>query len=376
MKPRVLFVARTRYGFPLSETLQRRFEALSAVMDWRQLGTSTTGEAIRNDLFTLVPRFPVAPLDGMAFYGLSPLRVAKEIRAFRPDVVVVQGAEDTALAFAARRLARSQAPIVFDVHGDWRNNTRVYGSRGRRLLAPVADALGKAAVRRADGVRTVSSFTTGLVRDLGVEPTAVFPAYMDLAPFTEPPCVPLPVRPRALFVGVLERYKALDVLAAAWPRVAATVPEAELHLVGRGTLQPLVERMVREEEGRVRWTPELTTPGVVAALDAATLLVLPSRREGMGRVIIEAFCRGRAVVGSDSGGIRDLVENGVSGTLVPVDDPSALGRAVANILADPDRATSLGAGAHAASVDWVATPAEFADRMLLLVEAVIAGRDS
>ena len=38
MKPRVLFVARTRYALPLSETLQRRFDALSAVMEWHQLG--------------------------------------------------------------------------------------------------------------------------------------------------------------------------------------------------------------------------------------------------------------------------------------------------------------------------------------------------
>src|SRR6478735_9001549 len=118
MKPRVLFVARTRYALPLSETLERRFNALSEVMDWRQLATSANGEAIRTERFTLVPRFPVARLDGAAFYVQSPVRVAREIRSFRPDVVIVQGAEDTAFALAARRLARSKARIVFDVHGD------------------------------------------------------------------------------------------------------------------------------------------------------------------------------------------------------------------------------------------------------------------
>jgi len=49
--PRVLFVARTRYSLPLSETLQRRFAALSEVMDWRQLATSASGTAIRDERF-------------------------------------------------------------------------------------------------------------------------------------------------------------------------------------------------------------------------------------------------------------------------------------------------------------------------------------
>jgi glycosyltransferase involved in cell wall biosynthesis len=374
--PRVLFVARTRYALPLDDTLRRRFDALSQVIEWRQLATSATGAAIRDDRFTLVPRFPVARLDGAVFYGLSPLRVAREIRSFRPDVVIVQGAEDTALALAARRLARSDVPVVLDVHGDWRTATRVYGSRARRLLAPLSDGLARVAVTHADGVRTVSAFTTGLVREQGVEPTAVFPAYMDLEPFLATPPAPLPDRPVALFVGVLERYKAVDVLAEAWSTVAVALPEAELHVVGRGSMAPLVEAMVDSGSGRVRWTPRLDTAGVSAALDAATLLVLPSRREGMGRVIVEAFCRGRAVVGTASGGIPDLVEDGRTGVLVPVDDPAALAEALSGLLGDPARASALGASARVASERWRATPAEFAQRTLELVETVIAAHGS
>jgi glycosyltransferase involved in cell wall biosynthesis len=373
MKPRVLFVARTRYALPLSETLERRFEALSAVMDWRQLATSASGVAFRDERFTLVPRFPVARLDGVAFYVQSPARVARELRDFRPDVVIVQGAEDTAFALVARRLARSHARIVFDVHGDWHNNTRVYGSPSRRLLAPAADALARLAVRNADGVRTISGFTTGLVRAEGVEPTAEFPAYMDLAPFVETSPRAFPDAPTALFIGVLERYKAVDVLAAAWPRVVEAIPAARLHLVGRGTLQPLVERLVAEGGGRVRWEEQLSTTEIAEALDRATTLVLPSRGEGMGRVIVEAFCRGRPVVGTRSGGIPDLVDDGVNGVLVPADDAASLAKALISVLGDPGRARTLGRAAHESSGAWTATPAEFAQRMLGLVEAVADG---
>ena len=374
MNPRVLFLARTRYRLPLTQTLQRRFDALSEVLDWRQLGTSLDGKAVRTDRFTLVRPFPLGPLEGAAFYAAFPARVIRELRSFRPDVVIVQGAQDTALALLARRVARVDVPIVYDVHGDWRNDTRVYGSPLRRMLSPLADRLAAHAVRHADGVRTVSGFTTGLVRELGVEPIATFPAYMDLEPFTSRPPAPLPDPAEALFVGVLERYKAVDVLAAAWPQVTSALPDARLHLVGKGSLEPLVVDLVESGGGRVRWARELPTEGVARALDGATVLVLPSRREGMGRVIVEAFCRGRAVVGSASGGVLDLVEEGVSGLLVPVDDPDALADALVRVLGDAELAGRLGAGAHAASSDWAATPEEFARRTRELVDRVLAGR--
>jgi glycosyltransferase involved in cell wall biosynthesis len=372
MRPRVLFVARTRYALPLTPTLQRRFEALSDVIEWRQFGTSATGEEVRNDRFTLVRRFPVARLDGAAFYGALPVRLAREIRAFRPDVMIVQGAEDTALALLGRRLARANVPVVFDVHGDWRNNTRVYGSPARRLVSPVADGLARQTLRHADAVRTISDFTSGLVRDAGVEPIATFPAYMDLGPFRAMPPAPLPERPVALFVGVLERYKAVDVLAEAWRIVVAEHPGARLQIVGAGRLETIVQSLLADSALGVSWTERLDTEGVARALDASTLLVLPSRREGMGRVIVEAFCRGRAVVGTRSGGIPDLVEDGVNGVLVPPDDPTSLANALGRVLGDRALAGRLGEGALARSAAWAATPEEFAGRIRGLVDAVLA----
>lgn len=374
MKPRVLFVARTRYRLPLSVTLQRRFDALSTVLEWRQFGTSLDGPPIHTDHFSLVRRLPLGPLEGASFYAALPARVVRELRSFRPDVVIVQGAQDAALTMLARGLARDGVPIVYDVHGDWRTDTRLYGSPLRRALSPVTDRVARHVVRSADGVRTVSGFTSRLVREQGIEPTATFPAYMDLAPFTATPPVALPMPPQALFVGVLERYKAVDVLADAWPSVSAGVPGARLHVVGRGRLAHRVEDLMISDSLGVRWTPELSTEGVAQALDESTLLVLPSRGEGMGRVLVEAFCRGRSIVGTDSGGIPDLVENGVSGVLVPPGDSDGLAAALSQVLGDPVLAQRLGSGAHAAAGRWVATPEEFAGRMRALVDTVLERR--
>jgi rhamnosyl/mannosyltransferase len=100
------------------------------------------------------------------------------------------------------------------------------------------------------------------------------------------------------------------------------------------------------------------------------VLVLPSRSEGLGRVVVEAFCRGRGVVGSRVGGIPDIVEDGKTGILVSPGDPGALADAVVRALSDGVLAERLGAEAHQAVRPWLATPEEYARRLRDLVEAV------
>ena len=360
----MLFVGRTRYRLPLSPSLAQKFEALGGELDVRVLASALPGSAPGDRTFTLVPPFRVRRLDGLAFWLALPSRTARLLRAFRPDAVVCQTAYDAAAALLARRIARVPARVVVEVHGDWRTSTRLYGSPSRRVLARVGDAVAAAALRRADAVRTVSPFTAGLVRALGVEPAADFPAFMDLEPFVGP-ASPLPPQPVALFVGVLESYKNIDGLARAWELAAPRVPNASLRLVGKGTRSDVAESLVREHGAR--WDRELSSADVAAALDGAWLLVLPSRSEGMGRVLVEAFCRGRGVVGTRAGSIPDLVADGVSGVLVPPDDPAALADALVRVLSDRAFAWRLGMGAHGAAEPWLQTPAEYARRMRELV---------
>jgi glycosyltransferase involved in cell wall biosynthesis len=221
-------------------------------------------------------------------------------------------------------------------------------------------------------VRTISRYTTELVRAVGIEPAAEFPAYMDLAPFTRHPIVPVPESPRALFVGVLERYKAFDLLAEAWRRVLTHVPEAVLHVVGDGTLAPLAAQLARDLADRVEWTPTLAPDEVSDALDRATVLVLPSRSEGMGRVVIEAGCRGRAVVGSRVGGIRDVVTHDETGILVRPGDVDGLADALVRVFSEHELAERLGAEARRRVEPWLATPEEYASRVRELVDKVVA----
>jgi glycosyltransferase involved in cell wall biosynthesis len=161
------------------------------------------------------------------------------------------------------------------------------------------------------------------------------------------------------------------VLAEAWRLAAPRVPGARLHLVGRGTMREVPEQLVAEFPGRVSWTESLTTPEVALAMDEATALVLASRSEGLPRIVVEAFCRGRPVVGARAGGIPDIVIDGDSGLLVEPEDVTALADALVRILSDRALAQRLGAGARRTADRWLATPEEYAQRVRELVDTVV-----
>jgi glycosyltransferase involved in cell wall biosynthesis len=364
MKPRVLIVGRTRYHLPLEASVARKFEALGRELDVHVLASAAPGSPTADETFTLVPPLRIRRLDGAAFWLALPFRIARALREIRPVAVVCQTAYEAAAALAARAIARVPARVIVEVHGDWRTSTRLYGSPARRSIARLGDAVAHVALRRADAVRTVSPFTAGLVRELGVEPTADFPAYMDLEPFVGQPA-PLPTEPVALFVGVLEAYKNIDGLADAWRIAAPRVPAASLRVVGKGSRVDVVESLVREHG--VRWEPDLSSAEVAAALDEAWVLVLPSRSEGMGRILVEAFCRGRGVIGTRAGSIPDLVADGSSGVLVEPGDADALADALVRVLSDRALAERLADGARAAAEPWLQTPDQYAQRMRELV---------
>ena len=350
---RVLFVARNRYRVPLSPSLQLKWDALARVFDLRVLASSPN-QSGGDETFRLRPR---SALDGPLFWLSFPARIKREARAFRPDAIVAQSPFEAAAAL----VARTGAPVIVELHGDWRTFGRLYGSGTRRAIARAADAVGTWAVRRSAKVRAVSPYTERLANEVGRPPAAVFPAFMDLEPFAAPP-KPLPEEPVALFIGVLEPYKNIDGLAEAW-RLAR--PRAELRIVGKGTRTDVVASLVRE--GVATWQPELSTDEIVRALDEASALILPSRSEGMGRVVIEAQLRGRPVLGSNVGGIPDLVTDGVDGKLF-APEPRAIAAAL-QVLDDPAELARLAANARAAGERWLVSPDEYAERMRALVDA-------
>lgn len=374
MKPRVLMVGRTRYSLPLNGSLARKFDALRERVDLRVLATAPRGAAGGDAAFSLQRGTGLAALDGPRFYGSLPLRIARELRRTRTDAILAQSPYEGLAALAGRRLARSEAAVVVEIHGDWRTWSRLYGSPARALVAPLADRAALVAIRGADAVRTLSAFTTGIVRDAGVEPAASFTTYTELTAFAEPPVTPLPERPVALFASVLERYKNIHAIADAWRLAAPRVPDAALRLVSDGRHRDVAEALVRDLPAQVTWERRLETPDMVRAFDDAWVLLLASRSEGTPRVVLEALCRGRAVVGARAGGIPDVVWDDETGLLVDPDRPDEIADALVRVLSDRELAQRFGDAARVRAAAWTYTADEYADNVLDLVRRAVAAR--
>jgi len=159
--------------------------------------------------------------------------------------------------------------------------------------------------------------------------------------------VPAPERPRALFAGVLEPYKGVDVLLDAWRRVIERRPDAELVIAGDGTHARELRAAAKDLAGSVRFLGHVDRSTLRTLLDRSSFLVLPSRSEGLGRIVLEAYARNRAVVGAEVGGIPELVQAGWTGDLVQAGDPDALADAVLRLFADPGRTAEMGEDAGA-----------------------------
>jgi glycosyltransferase involved in cell wall biosynthesis len=363
--PRVLFVGRGRLSLPLAAWLQRKWDALSDVLELRVLNAGAgTGDE----------RFRMLPDGALAFYSRLPHEIARSLRAFPADAIVASDPYIGAAASLGRTLARSRAKLIVEVHGDPRTFTRGYGSPSRRFLSPLTDAVARRGILHADATRGLSAFTSSLIEEVrGLPATACFPTYSDLTAFTEPPLVPVPDDKRVVFVGALEQYKNIDGLSVAWRRVAVELPDAKLTVIGKGTRAHVVDELVRDLPGQVVHHPELLPDDVAAAIDASRALVLPSWPEGLGRVVLEAFARGRTAVATNAGGIRDIVTDGHDGILIPVADTAALSAALRRVLEDKELVVRLGAAAHVTYGPWHQSPVDFAHAYRELIERTVAG---
>jgi len=151
-------------------------------------------------------------------------------------------------------------------------------------------------------------------------------------------------------------------------------PGAQVLLVGDGPERPALEREA-ERIGvgdRLRFEGFVAHDRLPAVLAYADLLVLPSIYEELGTVLLEAMQAALPIVASRTGGIPDVIEDGVNGLLVSPGDPEALARAIDRLLAERDLARRLSEEAQerAKDYDWEV----LAERVLRVYQGVIAGR--
>ena len=250
------------------------------------------------------------------------------------------------------------APIVWAMRARSRKFRSIIFTHGVEVWQPLGWRRG-AALRRSDLVVGPSADTVQhLISVQGILPGKVqrlpwgldpeFEARLEVA---AAPLFP-PGFPRSgqiiLTVGrwdSAERYKGADTLIAALPRVLKTAPDASLVLVGDGDDRPRLELIARDlgVSEHAHFLSGLTPEQLFACYANSDVFALPSRGEGFGLVFLEAMAHAKPVIGGAHGGIPDIVEDGVTGLLVPHGDVERLAQALESLFNNPSRAREMGA---------------------------------
>lgn len=254
--------------------------------------------------------------------------VAQAIVAENPDVVHAHSAIAGAAVRFLKTFGQCGAPIVYCPHGwafDRADGTlaKPFYAAAERFLAPKAAA-----------ILCISKHEYWRARQLGIARHRLYLVYNGLpgggtAPPRSRPKKKPPAERQVLhlaFVGRLDRQKGFDVLLSALGKVQR---EVRLTCIGAPVLN---DSRITADIGALRhqvdflgWQPPNRVHQHIADSD---LVVVPSRWEGFGLVAAEALQSGTPVIASRCGGLTEVIADGVTGRLVPPDDPQALAEAI------------------------------------------------
>jgi PEP-CTERM/exosortase A-associated glycosyltransferase len=321
-------------------------------------------------------------IDGLTFHrtrrtGRIPLlsetaattrRLDQVIEALRPNIL---HAHSPVLTFAAAHGAarRHNLPLVYEIRAFWEDAAVGNGSRREGdLKYRLTRAAETWACRRADAVGAICK---GLIGDLaarGIDPAKTFevPNAVDLAQFGTPE-----PRDTALaaalglddaevvgFLGSFYDYEGLDILIAAMPALVAARPKARLLLVGGGPVEAALKAAAAASPAgdRIRFVGRVPHADIGRYYGLVDVLAYPRKKMRLTELVtplkpLEAMAQEKLVAASDVGGHRELITDGVTGTLFAPDDPAACAGALAGLFADRARWPERRATAR----QWVAT---------------------
>lgn len=295
-------------------------------------------------------RTRIVPALGREISPLHELKALKDLRDFlkeeRPDVLHLNSPKAGALGALAGRLARVPR-IIYTVHG--------WPHREPRPL------LWKGVVRGASWITVLLCHAVIVVSELDYEtspalflkrrihvihngvPQIAYFSRDEARRFLAPAIPELARLPKwLLMTAELTRNKGIDIAIRAFAGVSTNIDDAALVIVGEGedhaALLDLIDAYhLKQRVFLLGFVPEART-----YLSAGTVFLLPSRKEGLPLVLLEAGLAALPVIASRTGGVPEIVEHGRSGLLVRPEDVDGLADAITRLLLDPDEARFLG----------------------------------
>jgi len=264
----------------------------------------------------------------------------------RPDILHAHSPALNGLA-ALGVARRRKLPLLYEIRAFWEdaavgNGIGREGSPRYRLVR----ALETHVARRSDAVGVICEGLKSdlILRGIPEDKIMVSPNGVDLALFGEPPPpdhdlatqLGLVGKDVIGFIGSFYDYEGLDDLIAAMPMLVAARPEAHLLLVGGGPMDGALRAQAAQSAvtDRIHFIGRVPHQEVERYYSLVDILAYPRKKMRLTDLVtplkpLEAMAQRRLVAASDVGGHRELIEDGVTGTLFPPDDPAALATALA-----------------------------------------------
>lgn len=239
------------------------------------------------------------------------------VRRWKPDVVHAHMMTSAVLAWPVCKMAG--IPLVTTVHNEFEKSAILMGL-GDRVIG-VSKAVSQSMHKRGisnSKLRVVLNGTIGSVR------------------FERPEASDASLEaPSIVFVGGLHPRKGLPFLLDGFDKVHAAHPEAHLYIIGEGPHQEDYKARAEALESRdfIHFLGSQENP--FSYMAAADIFVLPSLADPAPLVICEAREAGCAVIATDVGGIRELLDDGQAGMLVPPENADAIADSINALLSDP-----------------------------------------
>ena len=326
---------------------------VAAVTGPRQGATSAAEQCVDGiDFYRTEPPAPVpSPLGELREIAAFAARIGEVIEAFRPDILHAHSPVlDALAALIARR--RHKLPLVYEIRAFW-EDAAVGNGEGREGSARyrATRALEGWAVRRADAVAVICEGLRGDLIARGVDPGKIIvsPNGVDLTLFGAPPPHDAALARRLGldggdvigFIGSFYDYEGLDDLIAAMPALVATRPHARLVLVGGGPCEAALRAQAAASPvaAHIHFAGRVPHAEVERYYSVIDVLVYPRKKMRLTDLVtplkpLEAMAQRRLVAASDVGGHRELIDDGMTGTLFSPGDAAAMATALAELFAD------------------------------------------
>jgi glycosyltransferase involved in cell wall biosynthesis len=281
---------------------------------------------------------------GKAFFPRDALRLATELHRER-RYHLVEGSDPMAGGWVAWRMRRRFGlPLIIQYHTDYFSSLAWLRESPRYLLDTVLAAF---LLRRADAVHAVSRAAARDAVRMGAAADRIMlvPPLVHDHEFGAAGAPPdRYTRRRVVFVGRMAPEKNVPVLLEAVRRLRADGVSLHVDLAGSGALLGRFEALSRRlgVGDAVTFLGQQTLEQLAALYRGGSFLVLPSSREALGKVVVEAGLCGLPAIGSRIGGIPEVIDDGVNGWLVTPGDAGDLAAAIRRGLENPALLEQMG----------------------------------